>query len=694
MNAGTSRSPSYNSCFSPLQCRQVPHEHPRLFGSRTRLQQLARERVDAWKRTRDIAASPLTTDGPHPNDFTADFGAQVSVHCKLWSLALVAAVDEDRAAAREAIAMAFAHFIDRPVQVGHATFGGDVGECAVVYDLCHEHWTSEERLRFHAYLFACRDQNVDEELSPFHDGWWGYKNWGLVLGLLAVMYETEKEPFMLQGIDRDFRLNAADCLRLAGEGGGYSEGYYVNYYIYEWLLACEAMRHCTGADWYQEAPGFYKNRAVAMMFEHWPTLRERGSRRSLCVGDGRGRVFKVERDKQLAAMRILIDRFRDDPDHHAVAAHLATTPRMGADENAYREVLFGDPMVAKADLSRFRASHVSPGPGFAYARSSWGEDATHLFFKCGKRVTSHQHLDVGHFFIFRHEELAGEGGHYCDFGGPEGSHDANFYMRTIAHNTVLVHDPAETWSFIRAAAGQLANDGGQRYPWPGTAFRHNGDAGDADTWRRHPELGDVGHLTAFADGGRWVYMAGDATKAYAATKLALFTRQIVFLRPGTIVILDRVTATRPEFRKSWVMHAAKPPTRSGADLVVTHGKGRLFVQTVLPLKVECRLFQGDDLYRVGDRAYPPRITTGPESECRIEISPAVPATADVFLHVLTATDAAVASVHRAVATVDGTRIALTIGDAELVLHADRDGGTIRVGDLRGELAAGVPPTRT
>ncbi len=88
------------------------------------------------------------------------------------------------------------------------------------------------------------------------------------------------------------------------------------------------------------------------------------------------------------------------------------------------------------------------------------------------------------------------------------------------------------------------------------------------------------------------------------------------------------------------------------------------------------------------------MTTGPEAKCRIEVSCSTSATIDVFLHVLTATDADVASVRRAVATVDGARIALSLGDAELVLHADRDGGSIRVGDQRGELVAGIPPTRT
>ena len=40
---------------------------------------------------------------------------------------------------------------------------------------------------------------------------------------------------------------------MSGDGGGYPEGFYVNYYMHHWLLACEAMRICTGADWLAEA---------------------------------------------------------------------------------------------------------------------------------------------------------------------------------------------------------------------------------------------------------------------------------------------------------------------------------------------------------------------------------------------------------------------------------------------------------
>jgi len=63
-----------------------------------------------------------------------------------------------------------------------------------------------------------------------------------------------------------------------------------------------------------------------------------------------------------------------------------------------------------------------------------------FLFKCGDRFTAHQHLDVGHFLIYKYEELAGDGGHYDSFGS---SHNVNYHLRTIAHSTILLYDPSE-----------------------------------------------------------------------------------------------------------------------------------------------------------------------------------------------------------------------------------------------------------
>jgi len=224
---------------------------------------------------------------------------------------------------------------------------------------------------------------------------------------------------------------------------------------------------------------------------------------------------------------------------------------------------------------------------------------------------------------------------------------------------------------------RLAGDGGG-YPWAGTIFWHNGDAGDADTWRQYPEVGDTADLLAFQDAGTFMYTAGDCTRSYSSKKLEHFTRQIVFIRQGTFVIFDRVKSKNASFKKTWLLQAAKEPTGSGKKLTITHGKGRLHVQSVLPAEVEVKLNQGEGLYKYGSQDCPPRKTFGPSAECRIEISPAKAAKEDVFLHVLTATDAGVESVPEAKAEVKKRKIVVTIGKTKITFLTDKVGGSIEI----------------
>ncbi|MFH1718705.1 MAG: heparinase II/III family protein, partial [Planctomycetota bacterium] len=387
--------------------------------------------------------------------------------------------------------------------------------------------------------------------------------------------------------------------------------------------------------------------------------------------------------KVLSARRILVNYFRNDPNHQAVHAFNETTPRSSVGAYAYKDFLWRDATVEKGDLKGFKLSHISPGPGYVYARSSWDEDATYFFFKCGDRFTAHQHLDVGHFLIYKYEELAGDGGHYDSFGS---THDVNYHLRTIAHNTVLVYDPDEKWPAIRAGSVS-GNDGGQRHDWP----HHNGAVTDASDWHKDSKLYDIADILAFEDRGAYVYVAGDCTRAYSPEKLEFFTRQIVFLRPSTFVIFDRVSSKKPEFKKTWLLQAMKRPTRpvpprdpsrgsgaegAGQNLIITNGNGRLFIQSLLPREAEIKLVEGAELYSYGGspgdslrRTYPPGRDTGPAPECRIEISPSQGRDVDYFLHVLTATDAGTGSVEQARASVNDEQIMVDIGRTRITFDA-------------------------
>jgi len=641
----------------------VPLEHPRLLGSRAELRALAQGRAEAYQRVCRVARELDADD-----------------HSKMISMALVCAIEDDAALGKTAVAMAM-KYVDGPIRKGHVPFGSDLALCAIVYDLCYAHWTDKQRERFHAYVNETVEANVDSETHVFHNGWYGYKHWGIGLACYAAYYENPRAQEILHGLEEDWRSRAAPALELAGAGGGWAEGYYVNYWLYEWLFFCEAARRCEGVDYYADAPQFFGNRAVASMFETYPGIGIYNSRRSIPMGDGGGRVFGGDRDKVLAARRILVNHFRDDPAHQAVHTFNERTPRSSVGVYAYKDFLWRDTSVPKGNLDGFRLSHVSPGPGYVYARSSWDEDATYLFFKCGDRFTAHQHLDVGHFLIYKYEELAGDGGHYDSFGS---SHDVNYHLRTIAHSTMLVYDPCETWPAIRAG-DVTGNDGGQMHDWP----HHNGAVTDPAQWHREEALYDIADILAFEDQGAYVYVAGDCTRAYSPRKLSCFTRQIVFLRPETFVIFDRVETAEPQFKKTWLLQAMKPPAASGERLIVTNGQGRLCVQTLLPQDADVRLVQGDDLYTYGGRRYPPARDTGPAPECRIEVSPREDRAFDCFLHVLTATDANVASVGNATATMADREVRVNIGASVITFSADRVGGSIEIDGQRSALAERV-----
>jgi len=645
------------------QKHAVSREHPRLLGSKEELKKLAQERPQAYQRTVAVARASGGDD-----------------YSRMISMGLVCAIEGDQTPGLAAVERAM-KYVEGPIRAGHVTFGTDLALCALVYDLCWDCWTGAQREKFHDYINKTIEANVQSETHVFHNGWYGYKNWGIGLACYATYYENPRAAEFLRVLEEDWRSRAAPALELAGAGGGWAEGYYINYFLYEWLFFCEVARRCEGADYYADAPQFFRHRAVASMFEAYPGIGIYGSRRPIPMGDGGGRVFGGDRDKVLSARRILVNHFRDDPEHQVVHAFNETTPRSSVGDYAYKDFLWRDTAVPKGDLAGFRLSHISPGPGYVYARSSWDEDATHFFFKCGDRFTAHQHLDVGHFLIYKHEELAGDGGHYESFGSP---HDVNYHLRTIAHSTILIHDPCETWPGIRA--GQVTgNDGGQAHNWP----HHNGAVVDPAQWLRDRELYDIADILAFEDTGAYVYVAGDCTRAYAPQKLASFTRQIVYLRPGTFVIFDRVCSTKPEFKKTWLLQAMKPPAASGDHLVVANGTGRLFIQTLLPENPQLHLVTGPELYTYGGRSYPPQRDTGPAPECRIEISPGAANATDYFLHVLTATEDGTVAVESATAVVGDKQIQVRLADTAITFTTEKLGGCIESAGHRTALAEAV-----
>ncbi len=269
--------------------------------------------------------------------------------------------------------------------------------------------------------------------------------------------------------------------------------------------------------------------------------------------------------------------------------------------------------------------------GQVFMRSGPGPEDTYALFQCGGILEQHKHWDNNQFTIFKKGFLA------LDTGSrPAGQHTQHYYPRTIAHNCILIHMPGEEFPvFIdrgvadaqpwgRPAEGEedlpIPNDGGQR------------------------EL--IGsEVVAFETHDDYSYVAGDATRAYVPEKCRLALRQIVFLNPDYFVIFDRVTSTRPEYRKTWLLHTATEPRIEGDTFTASHEQGRLFSRTLLPERFSITAIGGPGhQFEVAGRNYPMPAghaypdTTQLYGQWRVEVSPSEPKTSDLFLHFLQAGD--------------------------------------------------------
>lgn len=325
-------------------------------------------------------------------------------------------------------------------------------------------------------------------------------------------------------------------------------------------------------------------------------------------------------------------------------------------------------------------SRLFRNSGQALMRDTWDyPNATLLEFKSSSFGSfNHHHFDQNSFTIFYKSPLLVDSGYYDSYGT---NHWLNYYIRTIAHNTVTVWDPAEKplESMPRGwYPGPFSNDGGQRVV------------------KTHPNLeqikeGGSNHLDGverYEYTSEYTYLSGNASKAYNQDKLdqkSGFVRSILFLRKPLfwehpiVVVFDSVKTSpgKSGLKKRFLLHTVAEPEPLGGERIgpgqfrassriftIRNGRGMLFAETVLPEKATIMKIGGHDAG--GDYRflapntngvltnYPPdpakinpgqpikgaqQIAAAPDvGAWRIEVSPTVTSQQDFFLHLLSVAD--------------------------------------------------------
>jgi heparin/heparan-sulfate lyase len=221
--------------------------------------------------------------------------------------------------------------------------------------------------------------------------------------------------------------------------------------------------------------------------------------------------------------------------------------------------------------------------------------------------------------------------------------------------------PGETWDIMRdGGANTYYNDGGQE-------TRGNHTADTVEKWKTNISSFDSGDLIAYENNKDYMYAVCDGTKAYSSEKLEKWVRQVVFVRPHTFVMFDRMISVKPEYKKTWLIHSLYEPSIVGRNIMIKNDKNILYIRTLLPEDPSITKVSG---YTYGGLTFEP--TVGPTgfdaSKWRTEVSPSTSNKEDVFIHVLSTSEPLEPKLTRS-----GSDYVINVGDATITLKEDVGG---------------------
>ena len=318
--------------------------------------------------------------------------------------------------------------------------------------------------------------------------------------------------------------------------------------------------------------------------------------------------------------------------------------------------------------------------GQIFMRSGSDAEDTYALFTAGGILNQHRHYDNNNFIIYKKGFLA------LDTGTrPQpGLHLTHYFCRTVAHNCVLIEMPGETmpryWGVIGTPAKSetlvpVPSNGGQ-----------------------NKILGS--EIIAYEENSQYVYIASDNTKSYHPDKVNLVLRQFVFLPPDHFVIFDRVISSKPEYKKSWLLHTAAEPVVNSSEFYADQGDGRIFCKTIFPEKAGLTKIGGPGKqFWSGGKNWPlPTLSpddwnynrnTSPQDtrellgQWRIEVSPDKLETDDNFLHLIQVGDHSIQTMTKSETVKKGDRVGVhfTYGQKEYTVMfdtKDNAGGMISI----------------
>jgi len=607
---------------------KIRKEHPRIFCKAEDLAEI-RQRMETTPEIQEVYGWLLEwARGKH-------------YYSNLWSTydQLIAVCIAYRLTPEEAIlnhAIAIADFLAE-AQGDSWTWPRVTKGLAFAFDWLYDDLTPEQRQRYgKAALHAAKECYKTWRHGDFNNH--QYLEYGPVLYTGIALWregidDETAEQFALDGLNMlvDHFMPAHEMVG-KGDGGWQESMSYHAFFTYEFALLMELWASASGEDLWTNYTGL-DGEAAWHIYCNRPFDEKRVSVADIGGRDAFGSpnaqyLVLLQRRRQDGLARYWTDRIKQE----AIRRHAAGVKysRDGSDWWPY--ILWYDPSVPMIHREELPTSNLFSGLGWASMRSDWTPDATFALFVCAPLwLGGHQHADNNSFIIHKGGLLAIDSGVY------EGTaHRANYYARTIAHNTVTILDPEEqfngsTWGTGRFGEG--SNDGGQLFTSGPTSVS---DVEPGDEYHR-------AKILVYESNDDFTYVVGDATRSYSTDKLREFTRAFLYLRPNVFVIFDRVESTQADFVKTWLLHSAYEPEMNEASARMSNDKGQLRTWTLWPIQPEITKIGGlGHEFEVNGRNYPPtdkkNYNADEAGRWRMEVRSAERSECQYFLHVLITTD--------------------------------------------------------
>ncbi len=414
-----------------------------------------------------------------------------------------------------------------------------------------------------------------------------------------------------------------------GDDGGWNwSGAYAMWSLTDQFVLFDNMKFGTNKNFYADVPWIRNS-----INQYWHTIQPNNN----CINQGDGGTA-VTGDNVIYRHAAVFS----DPRSLWLAQYYAQPSMLTWTIPVFNKLMYFDFTAATITKPTLPLDWQAVKKGLVVSRTSWDSSSALVWhFNSPSKKNNHEHWDNNSFCVFKHKPLLIDAGDYDSYGS---THWYNYYIRTIAHNSICVFDSVDRYTY---GTMPISNDGGQKYNQTLISY--------ADIFAPENQRGT---WLKYAPGANYCYTIADASLAYDTAKLDRFVRRVLFDKPDHVIVLDHVHLRNTASRQrdaSFLLHFTNKPTVSGPlrtntvpghietytgkDYTMALGKGNIAIRTLLPLASNTTLIGGAGYeYWVNGANYPPSVV--PDSiyqtpgKWRIEVRPDVVADSLLFLHTL------------------------------------------------------------